>query len=187
MHYGGLFEGWEIAVAKKLINNYKRENKCLHYEGFDDLLQECLIFWLELRDKYNPSRSKSKKAFMAGVVKNKLAKIIEKLTADKRKVIYESISLDAPLNDDEGLTLKDKIADTKTVSPQIKSELESKLSKALERLTPEQKELCRLISEEGMTINETCSHFNKHRSNVFRDAVRIRKIFEEEGLKDYLK
>lgn len=188
MNYGGLFEGWELAVAKKVINDYRRERKCLQREGFDDLLQECLIHWLDVRERYDPTRGASKKTYMAEVVGNVLGQIAEKARTDKRKTIYESISLDSPLNDDEDKpTLKDKIAESDSVLPQIKSELKIELSKAYQKLTPQQQKLCKLLGEEGLNINEACKHFGKHRSNVYRDVLRIRQIFEEEGLKDYLK
>lgn len=187
MYYGRLFEGWEIAIAKKLVNHYKRENKSLKHEDFDDLLQECLILWIRIRGKYDSSRCLSKKAFMSGVIKNKLAKIIEKLITHKRKIVYESISLDTICQDEDKPVLKDKIMDMSGVHLRINSDLNMKLSQVLEMLTPQQKELCRLISEEGMTINQACKHFNKHRSSIYRDVLKIRKIFEESGLKNYLK
>jgi len=187
-NYRGLFESWEIAVAKKLVNEYRKKWKCLEREGFDDLLQEGLMHWLDVRDRYDPSREASKKTFMAKIIRNRLSNIVEKATAEKRKTIYESVSLDEPLNDDEDApTLKDRIADRQDDLPQIKAELKIELSKTLQKLTPQQKKLCRLLGEEGLSINEACRHFGKHRSNVYRDVIRIREIFEKEGLRDYLK
>ena len=187
MNYGGLFERWEIAVAKRVIDNYRRKQKCLGHEGFDDLLQECLIHWLDVRDKHDPSRG-SKKTFMAEAVGHALGMLGRKARRDKRRAIYESVSLDQPLNDDEDApALKDKIPDTSNIPSPVEIELKIGISKAYKKLTPHQKKLCKLLGEEGLNINEACKHFNKHRSNVYRDVIRIRQIFEEEGLKDYLK
>jgi len=188
LNYGGLFESWELAVAKKVIGDYRKKYKCLEREGFDDLLQECLIHWLDVRDRYDPGRGASKKTYMAGVVGNVLGQIAIKAKTDKRKTIYESVSLDEPLSDEaDAPTLKDKIPQSNDALPQINSELKIELSKAYQKLTPQQQELCKLLGEEGMSINEACKHFGKHRSNIYRDVLRIRKLFEEEGLKDYLK
>ena len=188
MNYGGLFDWWEIAVAKKLIHEYRENHRCLQKEDFDDLLQECLIAWLDLRDQYDPSRDASRKTFMAGVVRIELCKIIEKATAEKRKTIYESVSLDQPLDDEEGApTLKDKIPDTKNTSPLINSELKKELSKAYEKLTPRQQKLYKLLAEDGLSINAACKHFNNHRSIVYREVIKIREVFEKEGLRDYLR
>ena len=188
MNYGGLFESWELGVAKRVISDYRRKDKSLAREGFDDLLQECLIHWLDVRGQYDPARGASKKTYMAEVIGNVLGQLAEKARTDKRKAIYESISLDEPLNDDEDAsTLKDKIAQSDDVLPQVKSELKIELSKVFQKLTPQQQKLCKLLGEEGLSINEACKYFTKHRSNVYRDVLRIRQIFEEEGLKDYLK
>ena len=187
MNYGGLFESWEIAVAKKVINDYRRKQKYLGYEDFDDLLQECLIRWLEVRDKYDPGRG-SKKTFMAEVVGHVLGHVARDARRDKRRAIYESVSLDQPLNDDEDApTLKDKIPDTSNIPSPIDTELKLELSKAYKMLTPQQQKLCRLLGEEGLTVAEASRRLNKHRMIIYREIVRIRELFEKEGLKDYLK
>ena len=188
MNYGGLFESWELGVAKRVINDYRREHRNLAREGFDDLLQECLIHWLDVRDQYDPGRGASEKTYMAEVIRNVLGQLAEKARTDKRKTIYESISLDEPLNDDEDApTLKDKIAQSDDVMPQIKSELKIELSKTFQKLTPQQQKLCKLLGEEGLTISEACRRLDKHRMIVYRELARIRELFEKEGLKDYLK
>lgn len=187
LDYGGLFESWEIAVAKKVINDYRKEQKCLEREGFDDLLQECLIHWLDVRDRYDPKRGASKKTYMAEVIGNMLRKLTEKARADKRKTIYESVSLDEPLNDDEdSRTLKDKIAASNDAPPQINSELRTELSRVFQKLTPQQQKLCRLLGEEGLSISEASMRLDKHRMIIYREIARIRELFEKEGLKDYL-
>lgn len=187
MNYGGLFEGWELAVAKRVINNYRKEQKHLEHEGFDDLLQECLIHWLDIRDKHDPSRG-SKKTFMAKAVGHALGMLGRKARRDKRRAVYESVSLDQPLNDDEDEpALKDKIPDVKSTPFPIDTELKIELSKAYKKLTPQQQKLCRMLGEEGLTISEACRRLNKHRMIVYREIGRIRELFEKEGLKDYLK
>jgi len=45
LSYEGLFEGWEVAVAKHLVNEFKKQWTCLDIDDFDDLLQECLTHW----------------------------------------------------------------------------------------------------------------------------------------------
>ena len=151
-------------------------------------MQECLIHWLDVRERYDPNRDASKKTYMAEVVGNVLGQLAEKARTNKRKAIYESVSLDEPLNDDEDSpTLKDRIAESDNVLPQIKSELKTKLSKAYQKLTPQQKKLCRLLGEEGLTISEASRRLDKHRMIVYREITRIRELFEKEGLRDYLK
>ena len=188
MNYGGLFESWELAVAKKVINDYRKKHRSLEREGFDDLLQECLIHWLDVRDRYDPGRGASKNTYMAEVVGNVLGQLAAKARTDKRKAVYESISLDQPLNDEEDSpALKDKIPQNNDALPQLDSELKIELSKAYQKLTPQQQKLCRLLGEEGMTISEASRRLDKHRMIIYREIERIRELFEKEGLKDYLK
>lgn len=187
LNYGSLFESWELAVAKKIIATHRKEWKCLEREGFDDLLQECLMHWMDVRDNYDPGRDASRRTFMAKVVKNKLFNIIEKATAEKRKTIYESISLDDSLDSEEDSpALKDKITGADDVPPQLKSELKIELSRAFQKLTPQQQKLCKLLGEGGLSVSEASREMKKHRRHLYREIARIREVFEKEGLKDYL-
>lgn len=188
LNYGALFEDWELALVRKVINDYRKERNYLKRESFDDLLQECLMRWLEVRERYDPARGASKKTYMAEVVSNVLGRLTEKARTDKRKVFYESISLDGPLNDEEDApTLKDKIAKTDDTAPQVISELKIELSKAYQKLTPQQQKLCKLLSEDGLSISEASRQLGKHRMIIYREIARIRELFEKEGLRDYLK
>ncbi len=189
LKYGGLFESWEIGVAKKIINAYRKKWKCLEREGFDDLLQECLIHWMEVRDRYDPGRGASKNTYMAEVVSNVLGHIAEKARTDKRKAIYESVSLDEPLNKDEedSPALKDKISASDDALPQINSDLKIEIAKVFQKLTPQQQKLCKLLGEDGLSISDASRQMDKHRMVIYREIARIRELFEKEGLKDYLK
>jgi len=51
---GNGLQGWEIAVTKKLIGEFRRRSRSLYREEFDDLLQECLMHWLEVRRQLVP-------------------------------------------------------------------------------------------------------------------------------------
>lgn len=188
LNYGGLFESWEIAVAKGVIDAYRKKYKYLEREEFDDLLQECLISWLDARDKYDYHRGASRKTYMAEVIGNVLGQIVLAAKTDKRKTIYESISLDEPLNDEkDSPTLKDKLVKDDDIPEQIKSELKIELSRVYQKLTPQQQELCKLLGEEGLSVTEASRRLNKHRMIIYRQIARIRDLFEKEKLKDYLK
>ena len=65
----------------------------------------------------------------------------------------------------------------------------SKLQQKLElgqKLTPQQKKLCKLLGEEGLSVTEASKEMKKHRRHLYREIARIREVFEKEGLKDYL-
>jgi len=191
-HYRGLFQDWEIAVAKKLVNEFQGKWRCLEREDFDDLLQECLIHWFFAKDDYDSTREASQKTFMGRIIRNKLTDLVRERESDKRKIAHLTVSLDEPLGDDEDSpALIDKI-DEQTISdtapnPFLEIQLKIDLSKALQKLTPTQKELCFLLGEKGLTVKEASEYLKTPRSTIYDELKRIRTIFMKEGLEDYLK
>ena len=187
--YKGLFEGWEIAIAKKLINDFKNQWGCLEFEDFDDLLQECLTQWFLAKDTYNPNAEASKKTFMARVVKNKLFDIVKNHERLCRKETQNTVSLDQPLSDEEDAsTLLDCLSEDKEYASsfQLHAELRIDLSRAFKKLTPKQQELCRLLGEEGLNIKEASEILQTPRGTIYEEIKRIKDIFEQENLQEYL-
>ncbi len=190
-NYGGFFQDWEIAVAKNLINEFREQWTCLEREGFDDLFQECLTHWYFAKDDYDPARKASQKTFMGKVIRNKLKDLVDEREADKRKIAHLTVSLDELLGDDEDSTpLIDKI-DASIITdaspnPFLRIELKLDLSKALQKLTPQQKTLYHLC-EKGFNITEASEYLKTPRSTLYDEIERIRTIFMKEGLEDYLK
>jgi len=193
LNYEGFFQDWEIAIAKKSVNQFREKNTCLKREEFNDLLQEVFIHWYLNKDKYNSNRDASKKTFMAKVVENKLNDILREVKTDKRKVISHTISLDQPLGDDESCsTLGDVISEndilqsSNTLSPFLKIQLKVDLSRAFLKLNSWQKKICNLILNEDLNVSELSPCLNTPRTTIFDEIKRIRKVFEKEQLKDYL-
>ncbi|HUU29589.1 MAG TPA: sigma-70 family RNA polymerase sigma factor [archaeon] len=191
-NYQGLFQDWEIAVAKKLVDEFQGKWTCLEQEDFDDLLQECLTKWFFTKDDYNPSRETTQKTFMGRIIRNKLTDLVREREADKRKINYLTVSLDEPVGNDENApTLIDKIdecviADAPT-DPFLEIQLKIDLPKVLKKLAPHQKKLCRLLGEKGFTVKEASEYLKTPRSTIYGELKRIRTIFMKEGLEDYIK
>ena len=185
LSYEGLFEGWEVAIAKHLVNEFKKQWTCLDIDDFEDLIQECLTHWLFAKDKYDPEAEASEKTFMGRVVRNKLSDIIKEHERDKRKVFQNSVSLDQPLCDDEDAsTLLDVLPDDEA-DFRVGVEIRIDLNKAIRKLTPLQKEICGLISESS-NVSDISEQLGLRRKAVYKEMERIRAIFENEGLKNYL-
>jgi DNA-directed RNA polymerase specialized sigma24 family protein len=91
---GNGLQGWEIAVTKKLIGEFRRRSRSLYREEFDDLLQECLMHWLEVRQQLVPDPGGPPIAYMARVVRNKLIDLARERETDKRRGDQETVSLD---------------------------------------------------------------------------------------------
>jgi len=189
--YRGLFQDWEIALAKKVVHEFQGKWRGLAREDFDDLLQESLTHWYFARDDYDPTRAASFKTFMARVIRNKLTDLVRERGSDKRKIAHLTISLDEPLGDDEDSpALIDKI-DAQTISdgasnPFLGTHLKIDLSRASEKLTPQQRQLCCLLGEKGLTVKEASEYLKTPRSTLYDELKRIRTIFRKEGLEEYL-
>lgn len=188
--YGKLFEGWEIAVAIKLVSDYREQWKCLRLDDVEDLLQECLAHWVFAKDKYDPLKEASQKTFMARVVRNKLRDLVKERAREKRKVAQNSISLDAPVlpDDENSPSLVDTLEEEAGYSARLilQACLKVDLQKTTSQLTPVQRKLCRLLGEEGLNMYEASQELKTPRSTLYEEIKRIRAIFEKENLREWL-
>ena len=187
--YRGLFVDWEIGVATNVVNRFRNQWKCLEQADFNDLLQECLTHWHFAKDDYNPSAGANERTFMSRVVEYKIQKIIRDLNRDCRSIANKSISLDSPLTDEEDSpTLLDRISadENHTSELHVKAELKIDISKTIQKLTPKQQELCRLLGDEGLNINQASKIMQIPRGTLYEDIKRIRSIFQQDGLHEYL-
>lgn len=180
-----------MAVARKLVDEFRRRWECLRQDAFEDLLQECLTHWFFARDEYDSARKASPQTFMARVIRNKLTDLVREGEADKRKTAYLTVSLDAPLCDDEnGRTLLDRIIKRPGTGvrsdPELDIQLKIDVTAALRKLSPKQKKLCCLVREDGLAVKEISDYLETPRSTVCDELKRIRTIFMDEGLEDYL-
>lgn len=186
--YGRLFETWEITIARRIAQEFKRRWRYLTKDDTDDLLQECLTHWLSVRSRRVFENDDQKRSFLRRVIKNKLMDLVRESGTHKRRTIQESISLNAPIDEEGAFSFLDKLSEMKAgpVNEVRDAELRMDLDAALQKLSPRQRELCRLMLEEGMSVNEASKRFKTYRSEIYREVERIRGIFEREGLKGYL-
>ncbi|MFA5284125.1 MAG: hypothetical protein WC347_00875 [Smithellaceae bacterium] len=107
--------------------------------------------------------------------------------ANKRKVFYMSESLDAIDEDGESNGAKEKIlmVDEQTVQKITAADLPDAMSRATEKLSFRQKQLCRFLME-GMSIKGAGEKMNIPRTTLNEEVKRIRVIFQNEGLEEYL-
>ena len=184
---------WEIATAKKLVSEYRRKHRILEREEFEDLMQACLAHWIVARRRIPPEPDpRPPVSYMAQVLRNKLTDMIREMTANKRAGDPGALSLDAPLDGTEdGITLGDVLADEQA-DPAAPGDLDSRharidLTRAMAFLTPNQRRLCQLLGEEGLSIKEAAERLRIPRGTLYEEIKRIRKIFDQQGLGNYLK
>lgn len=157
-------------------------------DGFEDLLQECLAHWFFVKDQFDPAREVTKKTFMKRIVKNKLINIREEKMTNKRQVQMKSVSLSDFLDKDEPETFEKFFGvESQTRQTMADEELSDALQNAFCKMSPRQKELCRLLGEEGLSVTEASRHMNVPRTTLNEEIKRIREVFRKEGLENYLR
>jgi len=192
LKHGEELQRWEIAVAKKLVGEFRRRSRSLAREEFDDLLQECLAHWLEVRRKLAPDPDGPPIAYMARVIRNKLTDLLRERSATKRARDFDTVSLDAAVSEsDDAPTFADLLDAATSREPGEahsvdRNDARIDIAKALLRLTPRQRRLCMLLGEEGLSIKEAAEQLRIPRGTLYEEIKRIRKVFADHGLGDYL-
>ena len=189
--YGNGIQQWEIAVAKKLVGEFRRRSRRLEREEFDDLLQDCLTHWVEVRARLTPSADDPPIAYMARVLRNKLTDLIREQSATKRGGDLDTVSLDAAVGDDDDAhtfaDLIDVATSGATGEAAIGEDRDARIdiARAMKKLTPRQRRVCALLGEEGLSIKEAAARLRISRDTLYEEIKRIKKVFADHGLGDY--
>lgn len=190
---GDGLEKWEIAVAKKVVGEFRRRSRILGREDFDDLVQDCLLHWIGVRRNLAPDPDKPPVGYMAQVLRNKLTDLMREHGAEKRGGGLGAISLDATVDgSEEGMTLAESLeASDATQAGEVgethRHHVRMDLLRAMARLTPSQQRLCVMLGEEGLSVKEAAEQLRIPRGTLYEEIKRIRKVFADHGLGDYLK
>jgi len=190
---GNGLHGWEVAVTKKLVGEFRRRSRSLYREEFDDLMQECLIHWLEVRQQIMIDPGASPIAYMSRVVRNKLIDLARERETDKRRGDLDAVSLDDTVGESEDApTFADLVDVEQSREPGGQELLDPTdahidIANVIEVLTPDQQRLCDLLGAQGLSIKEAAERLRIPRGTVYEEIKRIRKIFASHGLGDYLR
>jgi len=193
LRYGEGLQQWEIAVAKKLVGEFRRRSRSLEREEFDDLLQECLAHWIEVRRKLDHDPDGPPIAYMARVLRNKLTDLVREAETSKRGGNLEAVSLDAAVGEsDDAPALADLLDASASVPSGTESGIDRNdarldIARAMQRLTPLQQRLCAMLGEEGLSIKEAAARLRIPRGTLYEEIKRIRKVFADQGLGAYLR
>lgn len=170
-----------------LVREAQREFFCLKYEDFEDLLQECLIHWFFIKDKYRADAGASERTFLNRVTRHRLVDISRVKGAYKRKSNYMSESLDG-MNEEKGTNAKKEKAlmvEQRVIEEINSADLPDALASAMAGLTFRQKQICRWLSE-GMSLVKAGEKMGIPRTTLQEEVKRIREVFRKEGLDEYL-
>ena len=190
---GNGLHAWEIAVTRKLVGESRRQSRSLYREEFDDLMQECLLHWLSVRERAVPEPGGPPIGYMARVIRNKLIDLAREREADKRRGDQETVSLDDTLGESENApSFADLVDAEQGREPGGRErfdpvDIHIDVANVMRRLTPEQRRLCELLGAQGLSIKEAAEKLGIPRATLYEEIRRIRTIFARHGLDDYLR
>jgi RNA polymerase sigma-70 factor (ECF subfamily) len=170
----------EIKLAGAIVAGFVSTRPWLREER-DDLVQECLEHWLCQRARYAALRGAALSTFMRRVLEHHLLDLDERRFAQKRGGGQSPDSLDA--EGEGGISLYDITASNQDTAQAATFNLG--LARALSKLTPEQRVLTEALNS-GQTMVEAARAADRARSSLYRDLERIRDVFREEGLDEFL-
>lgn len=160
-----------------------------------DLEQEMMLDLLQRLSKYDPERAQ-RNTFIARVVDHKVATIIEARKAGVRDYRL-CCSLDDCFEHSEYednfciermeiIDQDDYLMRTGKVSrpPSELRDLSLDVRQAIEKLPPELRELCRRLDTD--TVTEISRDTGIPRGTIYESIKKLRAIFEDAGLRDYL-
>jgi len=187
LSYERLFEDWELDLAERLIRRFCGEGKAFPGSEFETLLADVLTDWYFERDQYDAVRFNSRDVFMKTVVERDLTDRAKAEKRFKRASLKKAVSLNEPIDDDgDSLTLEEVLPDTHDPLSRGVTDLHFDLDKVYRRLNARQKLILKLRLEQH-PVTEIAALLKISRSTVHDDIVRVRNLFESEGLREYLK
>lgn len=188
--YAGIDEHVAIPVrhkARSLVGCYG-----IREADQEDYEQELMLDVLQRMAKYDPSRAR-KTTFVTRLIWNKLASIAEARKAGKRDYRTPVYSLTGWVKDaTNGFLQRIETIDQdhyllrtgRRRSQQEVLDLSIDLKRATDLLPPELRDLCRRLRYE--TVTEISRSKGIPRGTLYEAIGRIRVVFEERGLRDYL-
>jgi len=163
------------------------------FEDGEDLEQELKLHLLQNWNQYDPSRG-AIKTFINCVLDNRLRQIIERRKTQKSGFGKRTVSLDDTLEDSDrsGISRIDTI-DREDYMIRIgrlkrpafeECELRIDIERALSQLSPELLRLCKRLQTQ--TVTEISEETGVPRHKLYPSIRKLRCVFEEAGLKEYL-
>lgn len=182
----GLFQGWEVAIAKKYVRQFRSTCQCLQRDVYEDLVDECLKHWFFLRDTVKPEEEEKRRAYMVQILKNKLTDIVRSRRSVKRNEFFQAISLDQFLEDNSDSPFLAHPTQRSPADEIDLVDLKSKIDQAVRKLSPQQRRVYSALCDGELTITQISVRLKVHRATVHNEINRIREVFENEGLRKYL-
>jgi RNA polymerase sigma-70 factor, ECF subfamily len=173
---------WELQLAEEVVDRFLYSRPGMRQER-EDLIQDCLEHWLRQRSRFDPSRGASPKTFMRRVLEHRLADVAARQRAAKRGSDERPLSLDRPIREGSPTALGEVLP----ASGQGEDDLLRAIAVGMAegRLSPRQRAIARALAD-GMPKSELARHLHLARSTVYEELARIKAIYRDEGLDEFL-
>lgn len=163
------------------------------WDDVEDLEQEMRLDLLERLPKFDPDKA-SRTTFVARVIEHKISKLCRHRKQQRRDYRRESGSLNDPIADGEGKTIEhaytigqdevDIRMGHRRRSLEEEAHLRLDVSLVMSGLPESLREIAERLKTE--TITEAAKSLGIPRSTLYRSIGRLKVIFEDAGLRDYL-
>lgn len=151
----------------------------------EEIIDICVDHWQQKKSQYNPDRG-TREGFMKSVIRNKLKDLIRVWSSRKNFHQYFKESLNQLLDEkSESQISLSLVVNNHPIDSLARDELKIRLEFISKQLNPQQQIICQMLSERK-NITEISRYLNKDRKTIYKDIERIRLMFVEDGLNDYL-
>lgn len=182
-------------MVRTLVAERRRRQR-LSVEQAEDLLQECLLHWIQVRQRLSPQARDAGAKYLHRVIENFLADLTRKDLAAKRGSGIYPLSLDFPVgsmedsDQEDATTLGQLLAEDGShaeLNTSQVTDLRMDLRRIVSTLTERQQILCKLLGQEGLTPAEAAQVMGVARSTVYLELTQVRERLRDAGLQSYLK
>ena len=164
------------------------------YDDVDDIEQELRIDLTERLPRFDPNRA-AQNTFVARLIDHKISKLIRHRTAGNRDHRRIACSINDTITDTNGDSVQraqsmsqddmDERMGKRRRTAQEEIELRIDVSVAMSQLTPDDRRIAARLKNESIT--EAAKSLGMPRSTIYEARNRMRRIFEDAGLREYLK
>lgn len=173
----GDLETWELDSVQREVAAFLRTHR-FRWSDAGDLVQECLITWLERRPTFDAGRS-SPMTYLKVVVRSRLKDLLRAELAAGQRAHREAASLDRPSSADDDDSPPLRVPDP-GLNPADEAVANLSIERAGARLSSRQRAVLQGLRDD-YRVTRLADVLGVHRDTLYADLHRIREAFRREG------
>lgn len=186
--YGTLLGDDELDLVRRVAkSSWFRSSLLRQILQAEDLAQEILLQWVVERDRYADLPTEERLAILSKIASNVVQQQIRAVRTDKRRLQVEAHQFSSPAGGEGDQDIGAEVERTvPSSSVSHGPELALAIDDCLAALPDRQRQVA-LAIHAGFTQVEIAKDLGLNRETVGQDVVRIRKLFANNGLAEFLK